>query len=134
MFWTVFIHILNRVVTIAVCASVIAAGVPCPAVSAPEAPDENGVAGNAVSTAARASHVLRDAIPIASFAADPPDTTGDDDFFLPPEKSRKKLVQEVAVFVIVSAFVAYFIITVFLKKDNPPPPKTPTGKPVPLPQ
>ncbi len=111
------------------CVTVVAVGIPRPSSAAPDAP-----AATPLAAAKRAStHLLRDAIPIASFVAPPPDSTEDDDFFLPPETDKKKLFREITVFLIVSAFVAYFIIKVFLEKDKPAPAEPTNGKPIPPP-
>jgi hypothetical protein len=74
-------------------------------------------------------HFLRDSIPAANAAIDPPDTT-DEGFTLPEEKSKKQLAKEIAVWVITAAFVAYFIVKVFIEKDNSSSPPPPSGKPI----
>jgi len=95
------------------------------------APDSVETPATTAFDVAASSHLLRDAIPVVSFAAAPPDT-GDDDFFIPPE-TKKKLAREITVFLIVSVFVAYFIIKVFIEKDKEEPPPPPGGKPIPTP-
>jgi hypothetical protein len=78
-------------------------------------------------------HFLRDAIPAAVTASDPPDTT-EDGFTLPDEKSKKKLTKEIVMWVVVAAFVAYFIVKVFIEKDDASSDSGNNGKPITPPQ
>ena len=66
---------------------------------------------------APSSHFLRDAVPVAGFAAAPEDTT-DEDEFLPEEEDTSKLVWEIAAWVVGAALVAFFIIKVFIEEDT----------------
>ena len=137
IFRPVLLSTLNRTIALAVCVCVVLAGVPAPETRAgderPASPPPQAAEDAVPLQLAASARVLRDAVPVASFVAAPPDT-GDDDFFLPEETDKKKLIQDIAVFVIVAVFVAFFIIKVFIEKDEDTPPDDGGGKPIPNPQ
>ncbi|HEX5132608.1 MAG TPA: hypothetical protein VFX92_08980 [Candidatus Krumholzibacteria bacterium] len=135
---------MNRVIVAALCVTIVCTGLPPARARAARVPAGNAPATSATQPDARAAanadapsateHWLRDAVPAASFVAEPPDTTEDDEFFLPEETDKRKLARDITVFVIASVFVAFFIIKVFIEKDPDPPPEEPNGKPITPPQ
>jgi len=128
----VILSAINRFIAILLSICLIAASMPRvlanPAGGKPER--ARIAAGADPAPHAADEHFLRDAIPVAGFATEPPDTT-EDDFFLPEETDKKKLYRDIAVFVVVSAFVAFFIIKVFIEEDDEPADPEPPGKDIP---
>lgn len=135
IFPPVLFNVLNRVIAVALCVTVLCMGLTPPRARADEeARADSAETAQEPAGVSVASHRLRDAIPASSFVAAPPDTAEEDPFFLPEETDKKKLIRDITVFVIVCAFVAFFIVKVFIEKDDDPPPDDDGGKPVPLPE
>jgi hypothetical protein len=140
MFTRVLSDVASRVVAIAVCVTVVAAGFPRAARRTADVVARGSRSASPAFASSRAdstarftppadTRFLRDAIPAVGFAAEPEDTT--DDFFLPEEEDKKKLVRDIAAWVIACAFVAFFIVKVFIEEEEDPPPDDDGGKQTP---